>query len=148
MTGTVTGCDRNEVWDGPKVIARLEKAGATLMAMRDAGYSPRLAQPRYEIVRKLFHDEAPAYRMMLPSPTAEDVDAMDEAFGWVLRIPESRLATRRVVHARALRHPLTDRYVYSWRRIAVTIGSDHKAVMRMHEAGIKIIVGGFTNAPK
>ncbi len=147
MTGTVTDCD-SKVWDEARVIERLEKAGATLMAMRDCGYSPRLAQPRYDVVRKLFHDEALELRMRLPKPTGQDIDLMDEAFGWVLRIPENRLAIRRVVHARALRHPLTDRYVYSWRRIALTIGSEHKAVQRMHEHGIKIILRGFTNAPE
>ena len=64
---------------------------------------------------------------------------MEEAFGWVLLIPEQRTATRRVIYARSLLHPLTDRHLYSWRKIAESIGIDHMGAQRLFKAGIRII---------
>jgi hypothetical protein len=68
---------------------------------------------------------------------------MDEALGWIASIPASRYVLRRVVGARSLVHPITDRHLYSWRRLGVVLGADHKAVQRWHAQGIVIIVAAL-----
>ena len=50
---------------------------------------------------------------------------------------------RRVVGARALVHPITDRYFFTWRRLGAALGADHKAVQRWHRQGIDLIVAAL-----
>ena len=69
------------------------------------------------------------------------ITRMDQAYRWVSRIPEDKYVLRRVVGARSLVHPMTGRYLYSWRRLGTAIGADHKAVQRWHAQGIDMIVG-------
>jgi hypothetical protein len=68
---------------------------------------------------------------------------MDEAMGWIPLIPVDRYVLRRIVGARALVHPITERNLYPWRRLAVAIGADHKAVQRWHAQGIALIVSAL-----
>jgi len=37
-------------------------------------------------------------------------------------------------------HPITERHLYPWRRLATALGADHKAVKRWHGQGIDLIV--------
>ena len=62
-------------------------------------------------------------------------------------IPRDRSVLRRIVGARALINPLTDRYLYPWRRLGSMIGADHKAVQRWHAVGIDMIVSARTGQP-
>ena len=50
---------------------------------------------------------------------------------------------RRIVGARSLVNPTTDRHLFPWRRVAMAIGADHKAVQRWHRQGIAIIVAAL-----
>jgi hypothetical protein len=68
---------------------------------------------------------------------------MDETLGWILVIPLDRYVLRRIVGARSLVHPITERHLYPWRRLAVAIGADHKAVQRWHAQGIDLIVSAL-----
>ena len=68
---------------------------------------------------------------------------MDEAMGWISLIPVDRYVLRRIVGARALVHPITERHLYPWRRLAAAIGADHKAVQRWHAQGIDLIVSAL-----
>jgi hypothetical protein len=124
-----------------EIIERLECAGATLLAMPGRGYSTGMRQMRFDIV----HSALEAYGwdgavLRAPFPTAAAITAMDEAFGWLTLIPEGSYVLRRIVGARALVHPLTQRHLYSWRRLAAALGTDHKAVKRWHDAGVKAIM--------
>ena len=65
---------------------------------------------------------------------------MDEAMGWITMIPLDRYVLRRIVGARSLVHPVTDRHLFPWRRLAAALGADHKAVQRWHAEGIGLIV--------
>jgi hypothetical protein len=65
---------------------------------------------------------------------------MDEAFGWLALIPEQNFVLRRILGARALIHPLTRRHLFPWRRLATTLGADHKSVQRWHESGVAMVV--------
>ena len=119
------------------------------MAMPQIGFSPALAQRNYQIVRRMFHDEVTAPRLRMPVPSAAEITAMEEAFGWVLWIPESRAVVRRVVYARSMVHPLNDRHVYSWRKLAERLNTDHKAVQRWFIAGVKeIFLIGASQTPQ
>lgn len=126
------------------VLARLEEAGATLLSMPNTGHSTRL---RMGTLRPLPDAEdalhAASGPVRAPVPSAANVDRMDQAFVWVSLIPEAKFVLRRVVHARALVNPLTGKHLFAWRRLAATVGADHKAVQRWHAQGIDIIVAAL-----
>ena len=71
---------------------------------------------------------------------------MDEAMGWIGVIPLDRYVLRRIVGARSLVHPVTDRHLFPWRRLGVALGADHKAVQRWHGQAIDMIVAALNRA--
>ncbi len=122
------------------IVARLEAAGATLLALPSSGYTTHMRQMRFDIVHtalEAYGWVAPALRV--PVPAAAAISAMDEAFLWLAMIPEEKFLLRRVLGARALVHPLTGRHLFAWRRLAATLGVDHKSVQRWHGQGVQII---------
>ena len=126
------------------LVARLEDAGSTLLAMPNSGYSSHLRMMRYEVV----HSALDAYgwqpaQVRQPHPSGAAIDRMDEAWGWLAIIPEDRFVLRRIVGARALTHPLTGRYLFPWRRLGSVLGADHKSVQRWHKDGLGIILTGL-----
>jgi Domain of unknown function (DUF6362) len=126
------------------VIYRLEEAGATLLALPGSGWSTRLRSSSLEIVRAAIESYGwTAQRMRPPIPPAARITRMDEALGWLPLIPLDRYVLRRIVGARSLVHPITERHLYSWRRLAAAIGADHKAVQRWHGQGIDIITAAL-----
>jgi hypothetical protein len=130
--------------DGPFVIYRLEEAGSTLLALPGSGYSPRLRMAHLDVV----HTAADAYgweagRIQPATPTAERITRMDEALGWIILIPKARYVLRRIVGARCLVSPVTERHLFSWRRLGTVLGADHKAVQRWHAQGIDMIVAAI-----
>lgn len=142
MTNHVTSCDNVENANAVRcpVIIRLEHAGKTLLAMRETGFSPNIKLKRYDVVRTVWENyssAAPAVKP--PAPSAADLRLMDEALDWILLIPDTMLPIRKVVTARIWVHPLNDRYLYSWRRIAAQMHADHKQIQRWHEKGITTI---------
>lgn len=126
------------------VLAQLEEAGATLLSLPNTGHSTRL---RISALHPVPEAQDVMYaapdRPRTPVPSAAGVDRMDQALAWVPLIPESRVVLRRIVHARALVNPLTGKHLFAWRRLAVTVGADHKAVQRWHAQGIDIIVAAL-----
>ena len=129
------------------VIYRLEEAGATLLALPSSGYSTRLRSSSLEIVRVALEAYGWTDERVRPAvPSAEKIDRMDEAMGWITLIPIDRYVLRRVVGARSLVHPVTDRHLYPWRRLGKALGADHKAVQRWHAQGISFIVDALHSA--
>lgn len=127
--------------DNELVVARLEEAGATLLALPESGYSPRMRSGALQVV----HSAAEAYgwshaRLRPPTPSPERITRMDETFAWLTLIPADRTVLRRLVGARALVSPLTGKHLYAWRRLGAVVGADHKAVQRWHAEGIRLIV--------
>lgn len=131
----------------------MEEAGATLLSLPHTGHSTRL---RVSALRPLPGAEdmmhAAPDRPRIPVPSAAGVDRMDQALAWVPLIPEGQvgprcgptgIVLRRIVHARALVSPLTGKHLFAWRRLACTVGADHKAVQRWHAQGIDIIVAAL-----
>lgn len=130
------------------VINRLEEAGRTLLALPNTGPSTQLVQSGLEWVRDASEQFAPHRARLRPAiPDAACISRMDQALAWIPLIPADKYVLRRVVGARSLVNPMTGRHLYTWRRVALGIGADHKAVQRWHRQGIDIIVARLLDAP-
>ena len=127
--------------DASFILYRLEEAGATLLALPGTGYSTRLKTSHLDVV----HEAQTAYgwapgKIRPPVPSASKITRMDEALSWIALIPNERYVLRRIVGARCLVSPVTERHLFSWRRLGGVLGADHKAVQRWHGQGIDMIV--------
>ena len=138
--------NRPEAIDAQYVIYRLEEAGRTLLALPHSGYSTRLRSSRHDIVQCA----AEAYgwtqvdaRLKPPMPSSSRVTRMDEALDWIPKIPRDRYVLRRIVGCRALISPVTERHLFTWRRLAALLGADHKAIQRWHAQGIDMLVAAL-----
>lgn len=122
--------------DADYVVYRLEEAGATLLALPGTGWTTRLRTSSLEIVRTALDAYGWTEARIRPSvPSAERITRMDEALSWIPLIPLDRYVLRRVVGARSLVHPITDRHLFPWRRLGKALGADHKAIQRWHAQG-------------
>jgi hypothetical protein len=76
-------------------------------------------------------------RLRPASPSGLEITLMDE----ILTLPDliENQLWRRVVHARLLVTPLSQKYLYSWAKIAVLIHSDRKTVARYYNHGLREI---------
>lgn len=132
--------------DAGFVISRLEEAGRTLLALPATGWSTKLRATQFDIVRSALEGYGWTTRPIRPAvPSARRISRMDEALTWIPLIAQDRYVLRRIVGARALVHPISDRHLFSWRRLAAVIGADHKAVQRWHAQGIALIVAALQN---
>ena len=131
--------------DAVWITARLEQAGMTLLALPGTGWSTRLKSSNLEIVRTAAENYGwSPQRVRPPVPSAARVSEMDEVFGWIGLIPLERYVLRRIVGARSLVDPLTEKHLFPWRRLGAVLGADHKAVQRWHKEGIGIIQKALT----
>jgi hypothetical protein len=131
--------------DADYVIRRLEEAGTTLLALPGTGWSTRMRTSQIEIVRAAIENYGWGdAKVRPPVPSSAHISRMDEAMGWLALIPEQNYVLRRIVGARALVSPVTERHLFPWRRLAVAVGADHKAVQRWHAQGIDLIVKALT----
>jgi hypothetical protein len=135
--------------DAQTVIARLEEAGQTILALPSSGYSTRIRTTHIDIVRSALEgygwenhrrDSAP---LRAPHPQSDRITRMDEAFGWIALIPADRYVLKRIVGARCLISPTTERHLFPWRRLGALLGADHKAIQRWHAQGIDLIVAAL-----
>jgi hypothetical protein len=131
--------------DAAGVIARLEEAGMSLMSLRVGsgrpnGYHCGLPVPVRDAHEAYGWEPEPVQPAV---PSAAAIDRMDEAWGWLSLIPTDRYVLRRIVAARALVYPLTERHVHSWRGVGRSIGACHQAARNWHAQGIQIIVTGL-----
>lgn len=126
------------------MLDRLDRAGATLLALPHTGYSTRLSQSKLPIVRDfadLVGAEPDRSRVMVPTPRM--VTEMEEALGWVQLIPADKAVLRRIVGARSLCRPATMRPLYAWRTLAAMVGASHEAVRMWHAQGVDLIVAAL-----
>ena len=130
--------------DRDYVIYRLEEAGATLLALPGTGWTTRLRTSSLEIVRTALESYGWSAARVRPAiPSADKISRMDEAMGWIGVIPLDRYVLRRIVGARSLVHPVTERHLFPWRRLGAALGADHKAVQRWHAQAIDMIVAAL-----
>ena len=129
------------LFDAELVICRLEEAGGALLALPGSGWSTRLRSSSLDIVRTAIENYGwTSNHVRPPVPSAERITRMDEAMAWLSLIPVDRYVLRRIVGARSLVHPVSERHLYPWRRLGAVLGADHKAVQRWHAQGIDLIV--------
>lgn len=130
--------------DAAYVVGRLEEAGASLLALPGTGWPTKLRSSSLEIVRTAIESYGWSEKQVRPPiPSAARISRMDEALGWISLIPLDRYVLRRIVGARSLVSPTTDRHLFPWRRLAAAIGADHKAVQRWHAQGIDLMVAAL-----
>jgi hypothetical protein len=135
---------QDPIIDSDYVIYRMEEAGATLLALPSSGWSTRLRRSSIDIVRSALEAYGWEPATVRPAfPGGAKIDRMDEAMAWLSLIPDENHVIRRVVGARSLVHPITDRHLFPWRRLGKALGADHKAIQRWHARGIAMIVQGL-----
>jgi hypothetical protein len=132
--------------DAQFVIYRLEEAGQAMLALPDTGYSTRLRTSALDVLRSAVDMQGwdarsdQGGRLRPAKPDAARITRMDEAMAWIALIPPDRVVLRRIVGARSLVSPVTERHLFAWRRLGTMLGADHKAVQRWHAQGIDLIV--------
>ena len=135
------GLKQGERVDAAFVTYRLEEAGATLLALPGTGYSTKMRVSQIDVVANAAEAYGRNPGFVRPAiPSASRITRMDEALGWIMLIPQERYVIRRIVGARSLVSPVTERHLYSWRRLGEAVGADHKAVQRWHAQGIDMLV--------
>lgn len=124
------------------LIARLEEAGATLLSLPiGSGARPDLRTSKWPMVRAAMDAYGWSGARLRPAvPAAAAISRMDEALGWIGRIPQENYVLRRIVGARALVSPLTGKHLFTWRRLGSLLGADARAVRRWHAKGIAAIL--------
>lgn len=123
------------------VIAALEDAGATLIALPSSGYTTAVRCGMPEIVRDYWENyTAAAPPMRLPRPDSRQIARMDEALSWLRFIPADRYVLRQIVGARCLVHPVSRRPFHTWRSIGERVRASHEAVRNWHAQAIALIV--------
>ena len=119
----------------------LEYAGSRLLALGISSPFPKeptIAWPAYA------QDKAEAYgytgeKLRPARPGRFEIDLMDEILEFPSLVADIR--TRRIINARALVAPVSDRYIYSWSKIAFMLHTSSSQVKRLHGLGLKEIVG-------
>lgn len=119
------------------VAHRLDQAGRTLMCMYTSG-RPRgftTAWPDYPYERMDYANWHGMPEQKFPRATKKQVDMMHEVLdSWMPKI--TSIDQRRIVQMRMLINPITDKHLYSWRRIGRKLHMDHKRVKRECEQAI------------
>jgi hypothetical protein len=151
VTVSVTACDRNESQVNPKIAAeltekeivrRLEAAGRTALSMPKERLGPtKSVTMNIDVVHEVIDAYGWNVIQMRVRPSATEISEMEEAFGWLNLI--ERKVLRQIVALRAMVHPITDRHLYSWRRLSVIIGADYKSIQLWHRNAVKIIFLGM-----
>ncbi len=124
-----------------QVVTRLREAGLTLARLHVQGVFPagyRSCMP--ETLRDpedLLHAET---NLRPPPAHPSDITRMDQALSWIRLIPDEMAVHRRIVGCRCLMHPISERLLFSWRRLGREFHLDHKTVKEWHEHAIRIIV--------
>ena len=128
----------------PEELAEwLAWAGSKLLAMNLSDGSPRppaIAWPAYA------NDASAAYgytgeRLRPPRPTSFEIELMDK----ILALPMLCRAVhvRKIINARLLVTPVSNRHLYSWTKIAYVMHTDARRVARLHRQGLNEIIGAL-----
>lgn len=121
------------------VVGRLEEAGQILLCLPNVNATG--GYPVADVVKTALESYGWRGTRAGPIPKGSDfITRMEEAMSWLNLIPREKYALRRVVGARSLVHPITNRHLFPWRRLGAALGADHKAVQRWHAQGVDFIV--------
>ncbi len=143
------------------VVRRLEDAGKTLMMLPmpkggmpagERAVWPEVVQNYWDVAGKAdqgsFKERQEALAQVRNSvslrATRAAVSRLDEVLEWLLVI--ERPHHRKVVMARMLTHPVSERPVHNWSKIAETLGSNRRTVQHWHDKGIQAILDKLAEA--
>ena len=102
----------------PATAQRVEDAFAAMIGASDE-------------IRRDFSDDR--HRLRLP-PSARALADMDESLQWLWYLGDPR--KRRLCLARSLRHPVSDRYIVSYRRLGKLFDLHHDTVRLWHDRAL------------
>ena len=141
----MTGYGEQPMVDPAFVVAHLECAGKTLLALPHSGFSTLLktSSLNSEMAAVSACGWFSGSAAKCPRPTSRAIDAMDNTMMWLWYIPQDMTVLRRCVGARSLVNPITDKHIYSWRRLGDFMGVDHKTAKRWHADGVRYIVNAL-----
>lgn len=134
---------------------RLEDAGRTLMMLpmpKDGLPAGEGTRWPFETVARFWEmlgglseeqrEELAEARNRIPlRATAEQITRMDEALGWLIWIPVG--PRRRIVFARMLIDPRSDRQIVSWAELSRRVGVHRHTCRKWHQDGLELIAGKF-----
>jgi hypothetical protein len=125
--------------DPSEIKEWLEWGGAKLLSMKLPPAAPqgyRSFWPDYPTDAGTAYGYTPN-RLRAGTPTGKEVDLMDE----VLKLPSliADIPIRRIVNARALVAPVSNRHLYSWTKIAFMLHSSPRRVVLLHRKGLREI---------
>ncbi len=118
------------------VMHHLERAGATLLALRQRGPALGMRVGALAPVAEWHGYGAAPASTAWPVPSAAEITAMDHALNWLTLFTPDQAGLKRVVGLRLLIHPVTGRHLHSWRAIGRRMGADYRAVQVWHARGI------------
>lgn len=123
--------------DADYIRTRLEEACATLQAIPGRVGPAKLSAQSYGYVPELVefaHAAADEIQPARKAVTACDVEAMDEALGWLGLI--FNRTHRKIVAARSLVNHHTGKPRYSWKAIGAMVKADYRSVKTWHEQAL------------
>ena len=132
------------------LIARLEEAGATLLALKSPGLFPSIRMVAdLGIVRDWEGYGWDDVETRPAQPSNAAITRMDEVLAWLnLHLPSTPATLKLIVGARMLVHPVSGRHLWPWRKLGRRVGADHKAVQRWHAEGLDKIIKSLAQTPQ
>ena len=140
-----------------QIRERLESAGKTLMMlpmpkngmpMGAISHWPQTVRSYAEFfAAQILADEDNKLELMAGRnavrirPQQRQIDDLEEVLGWLFLIQDG--PKRRVVTMRSLKHPISEKHLYSWRKIATEFRLNEKTVRNWHADGIEEIRKGL-----
>ena len=80
------------------------------------------------------------------TPSPQEITQMDQTLRWVQLIPVDQFVLRRVVNARLLMNPYTERHLFTYKAVGKMLGCDWRAAMRWRQQGVEIIASKLPKA--
>lgn len=123
-----------------EIVARLEEAGRTLLALGGGTGPNARVVAAHEVVRAVIEAYGWSLASLRPAvPSAVAIDRMDEAYAWLALLPAHPPSARYLVARRSLVHPVTGRHLVSWRACARELGCGEASARRWHAEAIRSI---------
>lgn len=119
-----------------EVKTYLEWAGSRLLALNIASPKPRgphTAWPSFAQEKHMAYGYT-GERLRPAQPRSQEIELMDKILLFPSFITDD--TSRRIVNSRALVTPVSNRYLYSWSKLAFMLHMDKRRVVRLHYAGL------------
>lgn len=137
---------------------RFEQAGSTLLMMRAQGLFPQghkaawpeILQQQADIFAAIVGSENPyekaqeieeARNRIRMQPTARQVQELDQALEWLWLVEGIK---RKLVFARMLVHPVTEKNIISFRKLEAVLGNHRDTIKRWHHDALRQIATQIT----